>query len=221
MRLKIMRKNAFFTPFLPLIILLFMTCADSNITSSGYNISNYIPLKGNVKWKYVSSTINERLNISISGTTEINGERVVILKYERVTYESGGEEIIEPVREVYFSSSSTEGVFIHGYYDDENEEEHIFTPKIVFGGSNMKVGDSVESATDHNGKQVYWTSNLVDVSNISVTYGDFTGVLHLILSADGEDSPIEGEYWLFNELGIVMWQTGEGNIYELTDYTMN
>ncbi len=181
--------------------LLAVACGGTSYQYKGHNVYDYFPLDGQRSWEYLQNdaSIDYVLEVEkLANTSQVGNWQVVPLEY-RI------QDPLEILYTVKWSSDSTDGVLIHAY-QAEGEDEVKFDTPVVFGDYQMAQGDEV--VTETNG--LTFTGTLVGVEECPNHWTSDWECLHMSLTVEGGDPPpFVGEYWITTGWGT-SWFRPEG-----------
>lgn len=197
---------------------LLVACTDGMQEFKGTKMSDYFPQDGERVAEYTNddtTTYDWKLRIEKDDQTERVDEEEV------VTWEWSREDTGDLLGSVKWSSTSNEGIKIHGYSVGTEEFTTFDTPVLVTDDDDyMNKNESV--VTETNGYT--FTSTLLGVESCPVLWGpDDWECVHIVLDdGDGDDTagPIfAGEYWLVPRYGPAwMILTGYEEKWDLSFY---
>jgi len=170
-----------------------MGCSGSSYQYAGHDVYKYYPLDGERAWEYATADEDWQLEVNkVTPTTMVDDVEVVTLEYS----------VKEPYVLLYgvdWSSSSSDGVMIHGYQVEETAESLTFETPIRFAKHEMVSGE--ENVTETDGYS--FTSSFLSVETC---YNHWTTddwqCLHFEVTEDsGAEFPFLGEYWIATRWG--------------------
>ena len=187
-------------------------CSGSSFQYAGHDVYKYFPLDGTRTWEYATTDEVFLLAVDkVEPTVTVDDVEVVTLEYS----------IKDPYvlrYSVDWSSSSADGVMIHGYSDEETGESLSFETPIQFAEHEMVSGESNTVETDGYS----FTSNFLSVETCTNHWTtDDWQCLHFALLEDGEaELPFLGDYWIATRWGVsAMLSPGYENEWILTQGT--
>lgn len=183
----------------------------------GIKMSPNFPMDGSRRAVYFNDAVEDwKLVIEKKEPPErVNEEDVVTFEWSR----SDTEEIIGAVK---WSSTSGEGIKIHGYAVGL-EDFITFDPPVLVSDDDDKMlrGDSVTTETNNG---YTFTSTYIGPEDCPVNWGNkWTDCVHIRLDdGDGDDmvGPIfAGDYWLVQRYGPAWMElSGYPGKWDLSDY---
>ena len=188
-----------------LMALSLIGCSGSSFQYAGHDTYKYFPLDGNRTWEYANEGEDWLLEVNkINPSTMIDDVEVISLEYS----------IKDPYSLLYavdWSSSSADGVMIHGYRTEESGEAMTFATPIQFSEHEMVTQESNTTETDG-----YSFTSIFQ--SVETCYNHWTTddwqCLHFKLTEDGgAEFPFLGDYWIATRWGASAVQV-QGDDYE-------
>lgn len=201
-----------------LLFTLLVACDGGLVDYKGTQMSEFFPYDGSRQAEYFNEDVD---NVDWKLVVEKVEPVEQIGAYEVVTFEWSNYSTGEIVGAVKWSSSSGDGIHIHGYSVGTGDVT-TFDPPIAFTDDDdyMKAGESVTTQTGG----MTFTATFVGVEDCPVQWGlEWEDCLHIELDdGDGDDSagPIfAGDYWLVQRYGPAwMHLTGYSEKWNLARY---
>jgi hypothetical protein len=192
-----------------LLPLALMGCNGNSFQYAGHDVYKYYPLDGDRAWEYANTDEEWLLEVTkMSPSIIVDDVEVITLEYS----------VKDPYALMYgvdWSSSSADGVMIHGYSLEQTGESLSFETPIQFAEHEMVSGESNTTETDGYS----FTSSFVSVETCynHWTTDDWQCLHFEVLEDGGAELPFLGEYWIATRWGTsAMLTQGNENEWILT-----
>ena len=186
-------------------------CTGSTFQYAGHDVYKYYPLDGDRAWEYANVDEDWLLQVDkITPTSEINGIEVITLEYSM-------KDPYSLLYSIDWSSSSADGVLIHGYGIESSGESIRFDSPIKFAHHEMVTGEF--NTTDTNGYSFTSTFVAVETCYNHWTSDDWQCLHFEVTEESGseENFPFLGEYWIATRWGTSsLMNQGDANEWVLT-----
>ena len=169
-----------------------MGCTGSTFQYAGHDVYKYYPLDGVRAWEYASVDEDWLLEVNkVSPSAIVDDVEVITLEYSM-------KDPYALLYAVEWSSSSADGVMIHGYKVEGSAAVTFDTP-IQFAEHEMVSAEA--NTTDTNGYSFTSTFLSVETCYNHWTSDDWQCLHFDVTEASGADLPFLGEYWIATRWG--------------------
>ena len=172
--------------------------ADTGTSGTSYPMWEYFPVDGKRSWEYASDDEDATYDLEIERHDAEGPEGLDVYRFELREEESG-----DNLADVYWSSTSSFGIYVHGFTHPLAKGSETLDEPITIATPYMSVGDQLVSGEGLG--QI--TSTLVGVepcNNHWVAEG-WDSCLHLDVDDGGLGLAFAGDFWLVPRYGIALW----------------